>query len=125
MLQKIINALEMLLIPTLLVSLFLFGINGAYSRMPSDLKPGDNIAILTGKTEIQNEKICKKYEEGYINSNSPDGTKNNFKAERVLLPNDTLISVIYTNGEYGWENYKQIVKLPGKEKDILCQNPEN
>ncbi|HCQ31755.1 TPA: hypothetical protein DIU27_05280 [Candidatus Collierbacteria bacterium] len=91
---------------------------------PAILKPGDEIAVMTGKTVILDGQPCAENNHGYVSPTGPEGTLGWYKPERLIFPLFDKISVIYADGKTEWVTSKYIVKLPADHDRFLCPAPE-
>lgn len=105
--------------------LFASAVYFKHDNMPTKVSPGDPVAILIGKTVVENGSACQQYIKGSVNPISPDGNPKWYGPDRILFPTKSLISVITDKNILMWKTDYRVVKLPGTEKDLLCQNPVN
>jgi len=92
---------------------------------PDNLKPGDEIAVMTGKTVMLNGLPCAENSHGFVSPTSPEGTLGWYKPERLVFPLFDKISVIFTaSGKIDWVTSRYIVKLPADHDRFLCPSPE-
>lgn len=105
----------LVIIFTVIVMLFLLAWGSQLitnTSTPSKLSPGDRVAVLSGKTLIQNNQPCQENKLGFIAFSGPDNKYNWFKASTWFFPTYRLIAVIYNDGKTEWVNENSIAKIP-------------
>lgn len=82
-----------------------------------DIKPGEEIAVLSGKTILIDGKPCQENTRGWVAFSGPEGELAWHKLPRLLWPTYRLISVIYHDGSVEWVPQDYIVR-PDLDLDL-------
>jgi len=91
------------------------------SDAPRDLKPGDEIFVLTGQTVLEDGKVCQQYYHAQISPTSPENKQTWHRLSTLLFPTHRMLSVIFDTGKIQWINDSLVVKA--EYAKLVCSKP--